>query len=224
LPSGWPSERRALPPSLLVASAVMLLFSAAALSMPAPRAATLQRESFTTFPLQLDGWSGRREAMNGVYLDTLKLDDYLLANYARGGAPVNLYIGWYATQSAGAATHSPRACLPGGGWRIVDLHRTPIEQVRVGAGPLQVNRALIASGEQRELVYYWFVQRGRIVTSEYMVKWYLLVDSLLRHRSDGALVRIVVPIPAGVFDGDADRDLQSFASAIAPQLSRFIPS
>jgi hypothetical protein len=57
-----------------------------------------------------------------------------------------------------------------------------------------------------------------------MVKWYLLVDSLLRHRSDGALVRIVVPIPAGVFDGDADRDLQSFASAIAPQLSRFIPS
>jgi exosortase D (VPLPA-CTERM-specific) len=224
LPSGWTSRRRALPASLLAASAVMLLFSAAALSMPAARVMTPQRESFTSFPLQIEGWAGKREAMNGIYLDTLKLDDYLLATYARGGAPVNLYIGWYSTQSAGAATHSPRACLPGGGWRIVDLHRTPIAQVRAGAEPLQVNRALIASGDQRQLVYYWFVQRGRIVTNEYMVKWYLLVDSLLRHRSDGALVRLVVPIPAGVADADADRDLQAFASAIAPQLGRFIPS
>ena len=224
LPSGWASRRRALPASLLVASAVMLMFSAAALSMPAPRAAMLERETFTSFPLQIDDWAGRREAMNGVYLDTLKLDDYLLANYARGGAPVNLYIGWYATQSAGAATHSPRACLPGGGWRIVDLRRTALAQVRGADGPLQVNRALIAAGDQRELVYYWFVQRGRIVTNEYMVKWYLLVDSLLRHRSDGALVRLVVPIPAGAVEGDADRDLQAFAGAIAPQLHRFIPS
>ena len=162
--------------------------------------------------------------MNGIYLGTLKLDDYLLADYARrGDGPVNLYIAWYATQTAGASTHSPRACLPGGGWRILDLRRTPIAQARPGATALEVNRALVAYGDQRQLVYYWFLQRGRTVTNEYLVKWYLLVDALWRHRTDGALVRLVVPIPPGMADGEADRDLQAFATAIAPHLSRYIP-
>src|SRR5438034_8174067 len=40
----------------------------------------------------------------------------------------------------------------------------------------------------RSLVYYWFQQRGRDMTNEYLVKWYLFWDSLTRSRSDGAMV------------------------------------
>jgi exosortase D (VPLPA-CTERM-specific) len=224
LPAGATLRRRALPPSLLASSAVVLLFSAAMLAMPAPRQLVPPRDTFTSFPLQLNDWSGRRQAMESIYLDTLKLDDYLLANYGRSGAnPINLYIAWYDSQSAGASTHSPRACLPGGGWRIEDLRQTPIARVRVGAGPLRVNRAVISYGDQRELVYYWFLQRGRVVTNEYLVKWYLLEDALLRHRTDGALVRLIIPLAPGVTEAAADGELQAFATAVVPRLGRFIP-
>jgi exosortase D (VPLPA-CTERM-specific) len=219
-----PRRTRALPVPLLCAGALVLAFSITALVLPAPNGHVPPRESFASFPLQLGDWSGRREAMAPVYLDALKLDDYLMADYvSRNRPPLNLYVAWYDNQVAGEATHSPKGCLPGGGWRIEDLHETAIHQVRIDAEPLRVNRALIQYGDQRQLVYYWFQQRGRVVTSEYLVKWYLLVDAVLRHRTDGALVRLIVPISPAVSEADADRELQGFLAAIAPRLDRYVP-
>jgi EpsI family protein len=93
----------------------------------------------------------------------------------------------------------------------------------MGATPLRINRALIQYGDQRQLVYYWFMQRGRVVTNEYFVKWYLLVDALFRHRTDGALVRLVAPIPSGSSEEQIDGELRGFAAAIAPGLSQYVP-
>src|SRR5262249_4472908 len=154
----------------------VLLFTVAVLLAPNRTEQIPGRESFTTFPLSIAGWSGRREPLERAYLDALKLDDYLLADYVgASGRPVNLYVAWYDSQHAGDATHSPRACLPGGGWRIQDLRQIRLA-ANEGAGTLSVNRALIQYADQQQLVYYWFQQRGRVVTNEYLVKWYLLID------------------------------------------------
>ena len=45
------------------------------------------------------------------------------------------------------------------------------------------------------------------MTNEYLVKAYLFWDSLTRNRSDGALVRLIVPIPEGGVEEQADRQL-----------------
>jgi exosortase D (VPLPA-CTERM-specific) len=223
-PVNAPHRARSLPAPLLCAGALVAAFSLATLIMPAPNGHVPPRESFASFPLQLGSWMGRREAIAPIYLDALKLDDYLMANYISAGSqPVNLYVAWYDNQVAGQATHSPKGCLPGGGWRIDDLREAPIDGVRIDARPLRVNRALIQYGDQRQLVYYWFQQRGRIVTSEYLVKWYLLVDALLRHRTDGALVRLIVPLSTSTSEADADRELRSFIADIAPRLDRYVP-
>jgi EpsI family protein len=203
--------------------ALVLVFSMGAWAMPASRDEQPTRETFATFPLALGSWSGRRTAMEQAYLDQLKLDDYMLADYqAPGWSPINLYIAWYDKQSSGEATHSPRACLPGGGWRIEDLRQVPIPNVNSAGQPLRVNRALIQYDSQRELVYYWFQQRGRIITNEYLVKWYLLVDSVTRHRTDGALVRLVVPLASSMSIGEADRELQSFLAVVTPRLDPYV--
>jgi exosortase D (VPLPA-CTERM-specific) len=216
--------QRGLPAPAWAAGVFLALFSIAALAIPTARLDVPARESFASFPLQLDNWSGKRQIMDKVYLDQLKLDDYLLADYtAANGSNVNLYVAWYDAQTAGEATHSPRACLPGGGWRIIDLRRAPVRGVSLGGMPLTVNRALIEYGDQRELVYYWFMQRGRVITNEYLVKWYLLVDALLRHRTDGALVRLIVPLPNATAVPEADRRLQRFAAAVVPQLAPYVP-
>jgi EpsI family protein len=83
---------------------------------------------------------------------------------------------------------------------------------------------LIELGNQRQLVYYWFQQRGRVVTNEFAVKWYLFWDALRLHRTDGALIRIIAVLPPGNDDSEADRKLVDFASRIAPELQSFIPN
>ena len=88
---------------------------------------------------------------------------------------------------------------------------------------MRVNRALIQKGDNRQLVYYWFQQRGRVVTNEYLVKWYLFWDALTRNRTDGALVRLVTSVdPRGNLD-EADRQLSTFAATIADPLKDYIP-
>ena len=215
---------RSMPAVAWAASAVLVLFAIGTRAFPAPQMLVPSRTSFASFPLSVGAWNGTRQGMEQVYLDALKLDDYILADYARGDAgPVNLYVAWYDQQNTGESTHSPKGCLPGGGWRIHDLRQVDLVTVKIGGRALRVNRALIQYDTQRELVYYWFLQRGRVVTNEYLVKWYLLVDSVRRHRTDGALVRVIVPMTPTMSEADADRVLSEFVADIGSRLDPYVP-
>ncbi len=92
-----------------------------------------------------------------------------------------------------------------------------------GGRPLRVNRTLIELGNDRQLVYYWFQQRGRILTNEFAVKWYIFWDALTRHRTDGAMVRLIVPLPPGGGEAAADERLTDLAAQVARELPRFAP-
>jgi exosortase D (VPLPA-CTERM-specific) len=197
-------------------SCVLLLMG---LVTPARVDALPARAHLSEWPLQTERWHGRREALDQVYLDVLKLDDYLLADYSDGvRAPVNLYVAYYNSQRSGASAHSPRSCIPGGGWQIRSLTR-----VALNGGRLPVNRVLIEHGLQRQVVYYWFAQRGRVVTNEYLVKWYIFWDALTRSRTDGALVRISAPVGIGQSVEEVDGMLEEFSSLIVPQLEAYVP-
>jgi EpsI family protein len=182
------------------------------------------RADFTRFPLQIGAWRGRRQGLGALYLDWLKVDDYLLADFFRDvpDAPVNLYVAYYASQRTGEAAHSPRACLPGGGWRILDFTQREVPGVRVNGALLRVNRVIVQHGSDRQLVYYWFQERGRDITNEYLVKWYLLEDALMRNRTDGALVRLVTQVPENETSA-ADARLAQFASRALPALREYLP-
>jgi exosortase D (VPLPA-CTERM-specific) len=218
-------RQRRLPASFFAAGALLGVFVAVDIAMPRAPEIYPQRASFSEFPAQLGPWHGRNEALEQVYLDQLRLDDYELANYvASSSQPINFYVSYYNSQRKGEAVHSPRACLPAGGWQMRDFAQRQLPQVAVSGKELRVNRTLIELGDQRQLVYYWFQQRGRIITNEFVVKWYLFWDALTRHRTDGAMVRLVTPLPVGMSEADADRRLADFAARIAPELPRFVPN
>jgi exosortase D (VPLPA-CTERM-specific) len=217
-------KSRKLPTAFVAACAALLVFLAVDILIPRPAEIYPARGSFSEFPMHFGRWTGRNEAMEGVYLDALKLDDYLLANYSDdAGAPINVYLAYYDSQRKGEAFHSPRWCLPGGGWQMRDFNQRTLDGIQIHGQPLQVNRSLMELGNQRQIVYYWFQQRGRIVTNEYLVKWWLFWDALVRHRTDGGLVRLVVALPAGTTEADADRRLSDLAGRMAPTLARYFP-
>jgi exosortase D (VPLPA-CTERM-specific) len=224
-PNGAVLRRRPVPRSFIAAAAVLLAFVIVAFELPRPAEIIPSRASFSEFPARVAGWEGRRSSLDGVYLDALKLDDYLLADYSdASGRSIDLYMAYYNSQRKGEAVHSPRSCLPGGGWQLREFGQRTLPGILINGRPLRVNRTLIELGNQRQLVYYWFQQRGRIVTNEFAVKWYLFWDALTRHRTDGALVRIIAALPPGSNAEPADGALTEFASQIAPQLPRFIPN
>lgn len=224
-PRGALIRKRAIPPSFIAACTLLVIFACAVQILPRPAEIYPKRASLNDFPMTLDSWAGHKDSMDGVYLDELRLDDYLLADYANGsGSAVNLYIAYYNSQRKGEAVHSPRSCLPGGGWQLRDFNQRTLGDVKIDGQPLRVNRTLIELGDQRELVYYWFEQRGRVITNEFAVKWYLFWDALTRNRTDGALVRLITVLPPGGDEIVADRHLVDLATHIAPTLSRFVPN
>lgn len=218
-------QKRPLPRSFLAACGVLLAFVAVTLFMPRPTEVFPARTSLDEFPMTLGAWSGHRDSLEGVYLDALKLDDYLMANYQDGtGPPVNLYMSYYNSQRKGEAVHSPRSCMPGGGWQLRDFDQRTLNNVQINGRPLRINRTLIELGNERELVYYWFQQRGRVITNEFVVKWFLFWDALTRHRTDGALVRLIVALPPASKEEEADRRLSDLAGRIAPTLTQYVPN
>ena len=214
-------QTRPLPRPFLVATA--LSAAAAALAFAIPERIELRpvRATFSQFPPMLGNWQGRSTPLDAVYRDALKLDDYLLAQYRRtADAPVDVYVAYYDSQRKGQSTHSPRACLPANGWEFVTLGNRRL----TGAGaPLTVNRAVIAHGADQALMYYWFQQRGRVLTNEYVVKWYIFWDALTRNRTDGAMVRLMTPLRPGASETEADRGLTEFAGLLTAELPRYVP-
>ncbi len=181
-----------------------------------------QRTRFVAFPTRLAQWQGQPSSLDLATEQALKADDYLLANYSQSdGKIVNFYISYYASQRKNESPHSPIVCLPGGGWLITHLDRKNFN----GAGPDdQFNRVIIQKGSNRDLVYYWFDERGRTIADEYWAKWYLLLDSITKNRTDGALVRLITEINPDETEADADRRLQSFMDAALPRLTAFLPA
>jgi exosortase D (VPLPA-CTERM-specific) len=222
-PSGAQIEKRSMPASFVAASLALAAFIGATMFIPRPAEVYPARAPFSEFSMQLGDWRGKSESMEAVYSDTLLLDDYLLANYVNSsGQSANLYVSWYDSQRKGDAVHSPRSCLPGGGWQMHEFGQRDLPTAP-GGRPLRVNRTLIELGNQRQLVYYWFQQRGRILTNEFAVKWYIFWDALTRHRTDGAMVRLIVPLPPGGGEAAADERLTDLAAQVARELPRFAP-
>jgi exosortase D (VPLPA-CTERM-specific) len=229
MPAATPAEalvrNRRLPASFVAAAGLLVILIGAVSVIPRPVEIIPVRAAFSEFPMELGRWRGIHQSLDSVYLDQLMMDDYMLADYVDGaGGSMNFYVSWYNSQRKGQAVHTPRACLPGGGWQIQDLAQRTLPGIAVNGQPLRVNRAIIQLGNQRQVIYYWFQQRGRVIDNEFAVKWYLFWDALIRHRTDGAMVRLITLLPTSGTEEAADRRLTEFATLIAPHLDRYVPN
>lgn len=217
-PVDAPRMSRALSRHAFAAIAILAAGAAGGVAVSGRAEIIPERQEFVSFPATIGEWRGRNDVLESAVLDVLKLDDYIIADYQNTDKQrVNFYVAYYGSQRSGASAHSPRSCLPGGGWRI-ESHT----QVDLGNG-LRTNRFIIRMGESRQLVYYWFKQRGRVITNEFAVKWYMLWDALARNRSDGALVRLTTVLQPGEDAEAGDARLRAFAHEIAEPLSQYVP-
>jgi exosortase D (VPLPA-CTERM-specific) len=184
---------------------------------------TAMKKPFSEFPEVMGSWSGKKQSLEKMYLDALELNDYLLADYRNSrGEVVNSYVAFSDFQAKGKASHSPASCLPGSGWELKKPEKIAVTD---GTGrSLTINRAMMVMGNDRRLTYYWFDQRGRILTGLLQIKIYNVVDSIALNRTDGALVRLITPLKENESPEAADARLKDFFTQFNPTLSTFLPS
>jgi exosortase D (VPLPA-CTERM-specific) len=227
LPNGRPLLERIARwlPSLKVYAGVGLLgFACIAIMLMGVRSETVPaRASLVQFPLGFGEWRGQSVKLDPDTVRQLRVDDYFNANFVRpgGGDLVNLYIAFYDSQRKGSSVHSPRSCIPAGGWEIESIKTVQIDGL--GASSLRANRVTIGRGSLRQVVYYWFDQRGRNLTDEYLVKWYIFRDAIFSNRTDGALIRLVTPLQPWEQEPEADRRLTDMVRVVHSELSSYIP-
>ena len=184
-----------------------------------------QRNAFLNFPDQLGQWRGHKDILAKLYLDELRLTDYVLIDFVNQQSHriVNFYSAYYQTQRKGVGVHSPRSCIPGAGWQITLFEQKELPGLMVNGEALQVDRAIIEKSGSKQLVYFWFQQRGRTLTNEFVEKWFIFYDSIRLNRTDGALVRLVTDLDPNEDIELADKRLQALAKELLPELPKYLP-
>jgi len=183
-----------------------------------------QSEPLTSFPRQLGEWTGEDVPIPQDALDVLGPGHFLLRVYRSRALQqpyVDLFVAYFPSQRTGDTIHSPKHCLPGSGWLPVESSRLTLSLP--GRARFAANRYVIAKGDDRQLVLYWYLAHDRVVASEYWAKFYLVADSMRLNRSDGSLVRVTTPLRAGETTDAAQRRLLSFAGNVVPVLNNYVP-
>jgi EpsI family protein len=179
--------------------------------------------ALNSFPRTMPGWSSTDISIPAEVLDVLGPGDFLLRNYRdeSTNSNVDLFVAYFPSQRSGDTIHSPKNCIPGAGW-------TPIWSDRISiALPGQIafpaNRYVIAKGEDRRLVLYWYWAHDRAVASEYWAKFYLVADSVRMRRSDGSLIRLTTAFAPGESMDSAQHRLLALAEGVVPLINNYVP-
>ncbi len=212
-------ELRAYTPPIVLLLGCVLLLQGTHQQVAVPLAAPLS----SILP-QVDGYRVEDQKIGDEERRVAGMSDYVARVYWRpdSTAAFTTYVGYYTQQSQGKSMHSPKNCLPGAGWEI--LHAGTATVVAAD-GPHIVNRDLLKFGRQEAVVYYWYQGRGRVVASEYAVKWNLLKDAALTGRTDEALARIVIPVmPTDSTQALADQLGAQIAPRLMNAVQRVLPT
>ena len=210
------SSRAALAATVLIVLQGALIYSAVR-----PESAPSSRP-LAQFPVSLGSWTLLQEGV--IDADTqavLKADDLMNRFYAGDGTGANLFVAAFRSQRSGKAPHSPKNCLPGSGWTPLESSYASIDVG--GTMPIQVNRYVVAHGDERSLVLYWYQSRDRSIASEYTAKFWVVVDAMRLNRTDTALVRVVVPI-VNRDEAAADKSAADFVRSFYGTLRQYLPA
>jgi EpsI family protein len=184
--------------------------------------AHVERKELKAFPQNVGAWqkTGNDQILDDETLKVLRASDYLLRDFRKSdGKVANLYVGYYASQRTGATYHSPLNCLPGSGWTLSEPGKATI--ALPDGSSFVANKYVIQNGDYKSMMIYWYQGRGRSVASEYWGKVYTVFDSVRLRRSDGAMVRVTVPIRDS--EAAAEQTAVEFASTASSVLPEFVP-
>jgi exosortase D (VPLPA-CTERM-specific) len=222
-PLRWPEMRS--PRSALVSIALIVCAVLLSAGCTAPADREMPRKTFAGFPRSLGARQASAAPVDPTQLNSMQLKDYLSVDFndSKTTGNLNVWIAYYGSQKPGGSIHSPKACLAGSGWDMSDSRVVTLNGLKADNRDILINRAIMKHGGQRQLIYFWYNVAGAQITNEYLVKWHIFWNKLTKHRTDGALIRLITPINDGEPEGAADDRLKGFMRDFLPVIPPYVP-
>jgi len=177
------------------------------------------KKAFADFPLNWNGWTGKAYYFDDAVLDKLRVKEYILREYTKGSDRVTLYVGYYSMQKEGAQIHSPKHCLPGSGWLKLSESKRSLDIE--GIGKVGFVEAVYQKGEEKEIFIYWYKMKNAYITNEYILKLYMIINSLRYGRNDAAFVRFSSPVT--INEKDTIQLIEHVIKDFLPLLQDYLP-
>jgi EpsI family protein len=176
---------------------------------------------FSGIPLQYGEYTGVEQPMADFAYDILQADVSTLRDYITiAGRRTQLFVAYFKSQKYGSQIHSPKHCLPGGGWRI---DRIIPRQIELDEGIYKdINQLLISVTNYKAVMFYWFETRSGSIRNEYGLKLDLLKNALFFQPTDAAIIRVTVDATDGDYEKAVQFGLQ-FLSDFYPSVKSSLP-
>lgn len=179
-----------------------------------------QPSHLAEMPLEINGWNAVVFPVGDATAAVLQATEILLRGYTdSSGNYVGLYVAYFHDQKYGSQIHSPRHCLPGGGWVLTGLEHVPFN---LGERNITVNRMSITKRSRVDQMFYWFHTRSGDLASEYSLKFDLVRNSLLLSPTDAAIIRLTVA-QGDKSPAECQRLAERFMQTILPEVRKALP-
>ena len=176
---------------------------------------------FAEFPVAHNGWRMATQSnFSEDILNLLRPTEYLSRRYVRSdGATVDMYLSYFDGSPEGGRIHSPKNCLPGGGWSELSSERATMN---INGESVNLVRAVYGAGENKEVLYYWFAMRGQTISDEFSLKLAEIKGSMFHRRRDQSFIRISVQARDDV--GVTQKRIEDFLMDFYPVIREYLPS
>ena len=182
------------------------------------------RKPLSKFPARIGEYEKVHSSnLTESVVSMLQVEDYVYYSYkAPNGLGISFYASYFSAVGVKGGYHSPRNCIPGGGWGISSIEPWTLDIGKSKSMKVTTHAMTIQRGDEEQIVLYWYQNRGRIIASEYWEKIYLVWDALTKRRRDGSFIRIMAYVPKGRKD-EVMKDLKSFSEQTMLLLEDFLP-
>jgi len=184
---------------------------------------TVVKTNLENLPMEIAGYKGTEDFFPDSVYKELNADRHVYRHYRNAeGKAIDLYVGYYGTAKGGRTGHNPYACLPGGGWGIMESGQVSLKTNNYPKG-ISLNYILARKGETYETVLHWYQSAGnKVLSTGIQQNIERFKGRVFYNRNDGAFVRVSV---FGKEESlkEANLLVQSFAEKVLDILPEYWP-
>jgi EpsI family protein len=177
---------------------------------------------FGLIPMKTETMYATEHRFEEYAYEVLKADTSTLRIYQEpAGELYWFFVAYFSSQKYGSQIHSPKHCLPGGGFKILSIEPYDVELADGHA--ITVNRLAIANQRRMELMLYWYETRSGVISDEFGLKLDLMKNSILLMPTDAAICRVTLPLSLNADFETATERATEFIRDFYPALQAALP-
>jgi EpsI family protein len=179
-------------------------------------------KNLNEFPLTIDKWRVIDNiSIQEEMLKMLGADEYVERVYSSpDNTVIDLYISYFNVLKEGKQFHSPKNCLIGTGSTLIKIEKIDVIEPKLKK-LIKLNYMLLKKNNTHQLIIYWYQCQGQIITSEYIEKFYRIIDAIYKRRTNGAFIRVTCYDQGKGIEASLE-SLKQFTSEIIPYVNNYL--